>query len=71
LKNVTVIGGVKMQISEIVKRIGQFYVALKSTNTSTEETATRINAILLEDGVRKDDLVLAWDEFAREKGVEK
>lgn len=59
----------KMQISEIVKKINQFYIALKSTDASAEEVAARINAILLEDGIHKDDLMYAWEEFGKEKGI--
>lgn len=49
-------------VQELVKEIDQLYIALK-LKYSSADSARAINDILLHEGIDKDALGRAWDEW--------
>ena len=56
---------------DLVGEINKLYLALIKTNHSPTETARTINSILLNQGVPRQELSQAWDEWYLKNGGSK
>lgn len=59
-----------MTVPEIAKKIGLLYSALKAGGNSEEESATKINDIMIfGDKIPPNLLSAAWDFYAKDLGA--
>lgn len=59
-----------MQTSEVASKIASLYAGLRKINSySPEIIAKIINFILLDEGLTRQDLSQAWEEWYRKKGL--
>ena len=60
-----------MNVPEIADKIDDLYRVIKQTCSSPIDIADKINSILIHgDKVPSNLLGVAWDQFARQRGIE-